>query len=96
MSDSLDQERYESEIKSMVDRARVFMEENPGLKASVQFNFPSGVMVVATIKQALDEHLISTDAGGLQLLEAVQDGAKSEPTLIMLRVTLAALQDSGW
>lgn len=80
----------------MVARARVFLHENPGLRASVQFNFPSGVFQVATIQQGLAAHIINANAGGLQLLEAVQLGAAAEPTVLMLRAALAAVGlDSG-
>lgn len=84
---------YVAQIEAMAARARGWRHRNPDKVASVQFNFPERVFVTAAVSDAIESHLISANADGLELIKALSQPDEDEPTAFMLRM---ALEHSSW
>jgi hypothetical protein len=77
---------YEDQCRIM---ARVVHDWRAAKKSAViQFNFPRSVAVIATIGDALENHFVTADAGGLELLKLLGLGEPIEPTVLMVRAVI--------
>ena len=56
--------------------------------AVIQFNFPRSVMIAATISDAIKNHFVTADAGGMELLRALGMGSANEPTVLMIKAVI--------
>ncbi|HTD68074.1 MAG TPA: hypothetical protein VK846_16235 [Candidatus Limnocylindria bacterium] len=81
------EQSYVSKIMEMQTRAREWCARNSERDVRVQFNFGAGVMVCATIKDALKNHFVTANDAGLELIKAVE-GPDNGLSVLMLRAAL--------
>jgi len=56
--------------------------------ALIQFNYPPSVAIIATISDAIRNHFVTADAGGMELLTALGMGSANEPTVLMIKAVI--------
>jgi len=80
---------YAEQILEMKRRAQAWRKANPDKEVRVQFNFPKRVFTVAAISDAVNDHLVSCNEAGLELLKALWpwDDLK-EPKVTMVKIAL--------
>ena len=77
---------YENQLRAM---AQVVADwKAAGNSAMIQFNFPHGVCLIATIGDALKEHFVTVDERGMELLKLLGLGEPKEPTVLMVRAVI--------
>lgn len=79
---------YTKQIEHMIARAKAWRQRHPDKTPKVQFNFPAGVFVAATIDNAIDLHLLSTNEDGMELITEMCRGDDDGPTVFMLRLAM--------
>lgn len=83
---------YLDQIKTMSQRAAQWVKDHPDREVKVQFNYTPKVFLVAAISDAINNHWISTNDAGLELIKSLwRWDVRSEPTAMMVKIALEAL-----
>jgi len=83
------QKAYGAQMREMYDRAQQWREQNPGVVAKVQFNFPPDVTFSLPIRVAIEKKIVSVNAAGLELIKALWPWhVPDEATVLMCRAVL--------
>lgn len=81
---------YLRQLETMLENANLWRKRNPHREALIQFNCPPNVALISPISTAVENHFVSTNEAGMELLKALWPrwDDRTEPTVMMCRCVL--------
>ena len=86
-----DDEHYMDEMNNLVCASKEWKSEHPDADIQIQWNYPSNVTVIATLKESLENKFVMANKDGLELLETIRQAAspeRGEITILMARMAV--------
>ncbi|MES2569435.1 MAG: hypothetical protein V4710_05200, partial [Verrucomicrobiota bacterium] len=86
---------YYAQLDKMRSQACNWLDSHPEAAPKIQWNHPPGSIVIMSIGRAIEYHIVTTNAEGRELLDAMCAGLpdEKEPTVMMCRGVMESLVD---